>query len=727
MKRLLAFLLFTLLPTTAAAQRSALEELAELPGVGGNEARVSQWLAARLARFEPAVDNLGNVVVTIGSGEPHRVFVTAMDEPGYVVSALTPDGYLRVERIPAAPPHPWFELLHSAQPVQILTRSGKLVPGIVAGLSTHLQPGRESPAEKRTDHIDRIYIDVGARSAEEVRELGVDLLGPLTLEKHAYWLGNSELTAPFAGERAGAAALVRLLEGMDVSRLDGTLSVAFLVRRYLGNQGLDRLLRSVGADEFVLLDRVEKSDATPGAGALVASFEGAGTALADEMLAIAGEENIPARSAPAQTAPRGRYTGAFDLPERAAVVGVPVRWPQTPAEVVSARDAEGVARLLAAYLGAALEPEPTTGVGAGGGAGGTSRQDVGDYLRDLVGIYGVSGYEQPVAERVIGMLPPAAREWAAVDAKGNVFLAFGRPSAKPSLVFVAHMDEIGWVAKEIGEDGRLVLDRRGGFLEEHFLGHAVYIHTGDGMVPAVLELPEDYRTKKYERVQGREHVAYLGARTRAEAEARGIRTGDSVTVPKQFRKLAGTRINGRSFDDRVGCAALIGATWELWRRLAPGDQGVEGVDREVIFVWSVEEEIGLEGAKHFAARAAETGGVPAFVFAVDTFVSGDSPLESSRFAQARLGEGFVVRAVDTSNVAPREWVDRVLAIARKNNIAVQYGVTGGGNDGAAFVPYGAVDVPLGWPLRYSHSAGEVADLKDVEALASIVAALVREF
>ncbi len=119
--------------------------------------------------------------------------------------------------------------------------------------------------------------------------------------------------------------------------------------------------------------------------------------------------------------------------------------------------------------------------------------------------------------------------------------------------------------------------------------------------------------------------------------------------------------------------------------------------------------------------------MPDYVFAVDTFVSSDSPLESSRFARGILGKGFALRAVDSSNVAPRKLVDRVIALAGRNGIPVQYGVTAGGNDGAAFVPYGSVDIPLAWPLRYSHSSGEVADLKDVEALARIVAVLAKEF
>jgi putative aminopeptidase FrvX len=106
-------------------------------------------------------------------------------------------------------------------------------------------------------------------------------------------------------------------------------------------------------------------------------------------------------------------------------------------------------------------------------------------------------------------------------------------------------------------------------------------------------------------------------------------------------------------------------------------------------------------------------------------VSSDSPLESKRFGDALLGHGFVVRAVDNSNVVPRKFVDRVVGLARTGKIPVQYGVTGGGNDGAAFLLYGTTDVALGWPLRYSHSPAEVVDLRDVDALGRIIAAILR--
>ena len=116
-----------------------------------------------------------------------------------------------------------------------------------------------------------------------------------------------------------------------------------------------------------------------------------------------------------------------------------------------------------------------------------------------------------------------------------------------------------------------------------------------------------------------------------------------------------------------------------------------------------------------------------FVFAVDTFVSSDSPIENSRFANAILGQGAVVRAMDNSNIVPRPLLNKVLKLAKLRNIRVQYGVTGGGNDGAVFTQYGAIDIPVSWPLRYSHSPAEVIDLRDLDALADLVRAVAEGF
>jgi len=111
------------------------------------------------------------------------------------------------------------------------------------------------------------------------------------------------------------------------------------------------------------------------------------------------------------------------------------------------------------------------------------------------------------------------------------------------------------------------------------------------------------------------------------------------------------------------------------------------------------------------------------VFSVDTFVSSDSPTETTRFAYAPLGEGAVIRGLDNSAVAAPAEIDRILAIAKAQNIPLQVGATNGGTDGSDFIRYGTVHVSLSWPGRYSHSPVEVLDLRDLQALERLVYAL----
>jgi putative aminopeptidase FrvX len=134
----------------------------------------------------------------------------------------------------------------------------------------------------------------------------------------------------------------------------------------------------------------------------------------------------------------------------------------------------------------------------------------------------------------------------------------------------------------------------------------------------------------------------------------------------------------------------------------------------------VREETGLDGAK----AAAETFGPSVRrVYAIDTFVSSDSPLESQRFAYAQIGEGAVSRALDNSSVTPPDEVDRLTKTAHAARIPLQVGTTNGGNDGSQLARYGAIDVAIGWPLRYSHSPAELIDLRDIRSLVRIIAAL----
>jgi putative aminopeptidase FrvX len=277
------------------------------------------------------------------------------------------------------------------------------------------------------------------------------------------------------------------------------------------------------------------------------------------------------------------------------------------------------------------------------------------------------------------------------------------------------MDEIGYVISAINEDGTATVQKRGGFYDTLFEAHPMLVHSSGGAVSCIASPRKDYYKADRRGVQFSELFLYFGTTTKAETEALGVKTGNSVTMPKRYETLCGGRASGRSFDDRVGSAALVIAA----QRLDPTK-----LKNKITFIWTVEEETGLAGAKVAADRLQSDVD---FVFAVDTFVSSDSPLETSRFANAAIGKGAVVRAMDNSNIVPREVLNKILKIAQEKNVPIQYGATGGGNDGAVFTQYGAIDAPISWPLRYSHSPAELIDLLDLDALADLVRALAESF
>jgi endoglucanase len=327
-----------------------------------------------------------------------------------------------------------------------------------------------------------------------------------------------------------------------------------------------------------------------------------------------------------------------------------------------------------------------------------------EVLAPLVESYGVSGAEGPVRETVKRLLPAWAASMTETDTAGNLWLRLGR--GDPVVVFIAHLDEIGFTVDSILDDGSLHVKNRGGFFASLFEAQPALVHTPQGDVAGIF-LPRDSGATRHAPPPLRVSV---GASSRAATIARGVSPGNTVTMPKQFVRLAGTRATGRSFDDRVGCAAQILALHHLDRA---------ALKHQVIFIWSVREEIGLEGAR---VAAAALGTTPRRVHAIDTFVSADSPLELQNFAVAPLGQGAVARALDNSSVTPPPYVDSLVALARARGVTLQVGTTNGGNDGSEFTPYGVVDVAMGWPLRYAHSPAEVVDLKDVASLAAMIQA-----
>ena len=664
----------------------ALTTWIALPATPGFEEQATSRIVSATRGFTR--DAQGNLVRRLGSGSPRRVLACGIDEVGYAVSEITDDGYLRVHAAGNGRRHALWDQFHEGQRVYVVGHAGdvtRYVPGVFAVRSTHLW--RRRPTDEAPATADSLWVDIGARSRADVARLGVRLLDPVHREWPAWTFAN-EVSGPAAGNRASCAAIVAASQG-NAPQSGETIFVVSVQSRF-NFAGLSAVLARVGpVDSLIVLD----------------------DALARTGTMLAGP-----RAAPWSALPRVQVTTSLAATPR-------TRWAGTLVETISENDLRELFATVARLAGVAGTPTPVRLARHWAPPPTSVLHDTlsryADLLSRLTDVYSVSGHEAPMRDAVKEALPAWARDSVVTDSAGNLVLGMG--PERDTIAFVAHMDEIGFEVSKIAHDGTVSLRTRGGFYNSLWEGQTALLHRTDDRVPsrdarscgAAREgplrgvfVPRDSATRK----QPTQLTAWFGLDSAALVAA-GAGVGSAVTSYKCSARLSTTRFTARSIDDRAGSTALILALEEVNRAK---------LDRRVIFVWSVREETGLEGAKVIADQL---GTNVSRVYAIDTFVSSDSPLESSRFANAKLGDGPVSRALDNSSVTPAEDVDRLTRLARTARIPLQVGTTNGGNDGSELARYGAIDVAIGWPSRYSHSPAELLDLRDVRSLARLITAL----
>lgn len=231
---------------------------------------------------------------------------------------------------------------------------------------------------------------------------------------------------------------------------------------------------------------------------------------------------------------------------------------------------------------------------------------------------------------------------------------------RDTVVFIAHLDEVGFEVLR-AQNGIVTMRQLGGFYPWLFSGQ-----------PALL------------------HLQSAGASDRAQG----------------CRPTSGTALRGVFLAQDSGTGTP--REFQAWF----GDQLASAGNLTGLRVTGFKCATRLATTR-FSARAIDDRlGSASLVFALD----GIDPAKLNR-------TGAIVRALDNSSVTPPDEIERVVRTARAAGIPLQVGTTNGGNDGSVFTPFGAMDVPLSWALRYSHSPAEVIDLRDLRSLSRLITAL----
>lgn len=335
-----------------------------------------------------------------------------------------------------------------------------------------------------------------------------------------------------------------------------------------------------------------------------------------------------------------------------------------------------------------------------------------DLLGELCGARGVSGREDAVRKIILREIKPLA-DSIEITPLGNV-IAFkkGEKRAKTSLMLDAHMDEVGLMVTDVTDEGLLRFSTVGGIDRRVLPGKTVWI---EEKIPGVIGVKPIHLLEKDEReksVPVRDLYIDIGAASREEAATR-VRPGDAAVFDSVFDLSHGT-VKSRALDDRAGCALLIG----LMR---------SGLKYDATFVFSVQEEVGLNGAKTaaFAVR-------PQAAVAVECTTAADvAGVERGRDV-CRLGDGPVLSFMDRRTVYDRAYYDLAVRAAESAGIRWQpKRAVAGGNDAGAIGPSGSGVrmAAVSLPCRYLHSPVGVisqGDYKEAEKLLAVLAERIAE-
>jgi endoglucanase len=313
-----------------------------------------------------------------------------------------------------------------------------------------------------------------------------------------------------------------------------------------------------------------------------------------------------------------------------------------------------------------------------------------DLIRKLVETYGPSGAEEQIRDVIRAEVEPFVDD-VRVDAMGNLIAHREGSGEGQRIALSAHMDEIGVMVTYIDEEGFARFTNIGGVRALNCVGGRVTFADGTTGVIGVEQKRDDQnKIPKLEQL-----YIDVGATSADECP---VQVGDPAVFVRPFA-TQGPRLIAKAMDDRIGCAVMI----ETIRQL-------ESTPHDVHFIFSVQEEVGLRGA-----RTSAFGIDPDMAIAVDVTGTGDTP--ESRPMAVTLGHGPAVKVQDGRMIASPQVRQLMVQRAKEADIPYQLEVLEGGTTDAAAMQLTRAGVPAGClsiPCRYVHSPSEMVDKRDVE-------------
>lgn len=319
-------------------------------------------------------------------------------------------------------------------------------------------------------------------------------------------------------------------------------------------------------------------------------------------------------------------------------------------------------------------------------------------LEKLTNLCGTSGHEDAVRDEIFSAVSEICDN-VYIDKTGNV-IAFkeGKYSEKKNLVS-AHIDEVGFIVKDIDDDGFIKFAPVGGIDSRILPGLGVKINGLDG----VIGIKAIHLTTKEERlktVKINDLYIDIGASSKKEAE-QYVSKGDYIYFDSEYTPFGAKCIKAKALDDRTGCAILV----ELIKNAKPY--------YDTYFCFTVQEEIGCRGAIT-AARKIK----PNYGLVIEGTTCGETLGTPEHLSVTSLGGGGALSVIEHTSLSDAELIKKTLDAAERKKIPCQLkrAATGGNDAGNIQISgEGVKTMALAVPCRYIHSPVSMMKITDYES------------
>jgi endoglucanase len=325
-----------------------------------------------------------------------------------------------------------------------------------------------------------------------------------------------------------------------------------------------------------------------------------------------------------------------------------------------------------------------------------------ELLRKICNTPGASGFEEAIRSLIISEISNDVDELK-VDPLGNI-IAIKKGNSRQKLLLTAHMDEIGFMVQHIDDEGFIRFIPLGGFDPKTLSAQRVIIHGKKDIIGVMGSKPIHIMSQDERNKATQLKDFFIDTGLSKEEVLEQISIGDPITRDRDLIQM-GKCINAKSLDNRISVYILI----ELIKK-------VKSSDLDLYFAFTVQEELGLRGAK----TAAFSIGAD-YAINVDTTIAFDVPGAQAHENITKLGHGVAIKIFDSS-VMPDSRMIKFLKDCAKDIKWQAEILTGGGTDTASvqLAGHGAISGAISIPTRNIHQVIEMVHEEDCIAAINIL-------